>query len=246
MTPRTDVCNICEKHRERIQLSVSEEEKLAATGRFQAHLTQAAQEREHYTSVCEEAASSLSRAIDAETVPSTNHHTFDFSQQVFLPYNARQVGPLYFKVPLRVCLFGVCDDGVCQQTNFTFSEAECIGLDGGKSHGGNAVVSMLHSYLENKTHGEAGREVSCRQLLWHQPPAAKDKRRSHSSASCRRWSGEGRTTGFRLFGKTGGTAPGLSLGFWRGRLQARLFLSKPCPGCIVGRQEVLAANNSAG
>ena len=155
MTPRTDVCNICEKHRERIKLSVNEEEKLAATGRFQAHLTQAAQEREHEEAVCEEAASSLSRAIDAETVPSTNHHTFDFSQQVFLPYNARQVGPLYFKVPLRVCLFGVCDDGLCQQTNFTFSEAECIGLDGGKSHGGNAVVSMLHSYLENKTHGEA-------------------------------------------------------------------------------------------
>ena len=155
MNPRTDVCHICEKHREWIKLSVSEEDKLAATGRFQAHLTQVAQEREHYTFVCEEAASSLSRAIDAQTVPSTNHYTFDFAQQVFLPYHACQVGPLYFKVPLRACLFGVCDDGLCQQTNFTFSEAECIGLDGGKSHGGNAIVSMLHSYLENKTHGEA-------------------------------------------------------------------------------------------
>ena len=76
--------------------------------------------------------------------------------------------------------------------------------------------------------------------------AAKDKRRSHSSASCRRWSGDGRTTGFRLYGKTGGTAPGLNLGFWRGRLKARLSLSKPCPGRVVGRQEALAANNSAG
>ena len=44
--------------------------------------------------------------------------------------------------------------------------------------------------------------------------AAKDKRRSHSSASCRRCSGDGRTTGFRLYEKTGGTAIGLNLGFW--------------------------------
>ena len=161
MTPRTDVCHICEKHRERIKLSVSEEEKLAAIGRFQAHLTQAAQEREHYTSVCEEAASSLSRAIDAQTVPFTNHYTFDFAQQVFLPYHARQVGPLYFKVPLRVCLFGVCDDGLCQQTNFTFSEAECIGLDGGKSHGGLHAAQLLGKQDPRRS----GREVSCRQLL---------------------------------------------------------------------------------
>ena len=77
MTPRTDVCHIREKHRESIKLSLSEEEKLAAPGRFQAHLTQAAQEREHCTFVCKEDASSLARAIDAQTVPSTNHYTSD-------------------------------------------------------------------------------------------------------------------------------------------------------------------------
>ncbi len=49
------------------------------------------------------------------------HITFDFAQQVFLPYHARQVGPLYYKVPMRVQIFGICDSQPLQ-INYLFNE----------------------------------------------------------------------------------------------------------------------------
>ena len=73
------------------------------------------------------------------------------------------------------------------------------------------------------------------------------QRQSHSSASCRRWSGEGARPAFACT-ETGGTAAGLNLGFWRGRLKAvSLSLSKPCPGrvYVVGRQEALCKKQRA-
>ena len=62
--------------------------------------------------------------------------------------------------------------------------------------------------------------------------AVKDKRRSHSSASCQSWSGDGRMTGRRLNEKTDSTALSLSLGFWQGRLEA----SFPSPKLVHGNR----------
>ena len=80
--------------------------------------------------------------------PSYCHYTFDFPQMLQVPYHARQIGPLYFKVPLKAQLFGVCNDANKQQVNYLFSESESIGPNGLKVHGPNAVISMIHHYLE--------------------------------------------------------------------------------------------------
>lgn len=66
---------------------------------------------------------------------------------MFLPYHAQQVGPLFYKVPFRVQIFGICNDAVPFQANYLFNEKETIGVNGSKSHGPNAVISMLHHYL---------------------------------------------------------------------------------------------------
>ena len=46
--------------------------------------------------------------------PDYVHYTFDFAQQVFLPYHSRQVGPLYYKVPVCVQIFGISNDGILE------------------------------------------------------------------------------------------------------------------------------------
>ena len=85
-----------------------------------------------------------------------SHYTFDFAQQVTLPSSARQVGPIYFKTPRKVQLFGVCSEGIPKQVNYLLDEATTIGQDGKKSHGANTIVSLLHHFFQVHGHGEKG------------------------------------------------------------------------------------------
>ena len=57
------------------------------------------------------------------------HYTFDFAQQLQVPYHARQVGPLFFKVP-KVQLFGTCNDSTNTQVNYMYDESQSIGMNG--------------------------------------------------------------------------------------------------------------------
>ena len=82
------------------------------------------------------------------------HYTFDFANSVLVPSHVRQEGPLYYKSLLKVNCFGICNDGRTTQTNYIYSEAECIGQDGNQGHCSNAVVPLLHHHLSNKSEGE--------------------------------------------------------------------------------------------
>ena len=61
---------------------------------------------------------------------------------VQVPYKL-EPGPIYFLTPRKCGIFGVCCAALPQQVNFLINEA----FDTGK--GANAVISMLHYYLEN-------------------------------------------------------------------------------------------------
>ena len=54
------------------------------------------------------------------------HYSFDYAQQVHLPSDPLQPEPIYFLVPQKVGLFGVCYDGVPKQVNFLIDEAHLI------------------------------------------------------------------------------------------------------------------------
>ncbi len=150
MTPRTDVCQSCENYRVAIQRAVTEADKKRLLGEFSAHLELAQKERDAYLLAIKKSKESSAAAGEGNT-PTFSHLTFDFAQQVFLPYHARQVGPLYYKVPMRVQIFGICDSQPLQ-VNYLFNEKETIGVNGSKSHGPNSVISMIHHYLE--VHGK--------------------------------------------------------------------------------------------
>lgn len=152
MTPRTDVCHYCENFRVLIKNAVEESEKLRWSTEFKQHVKNAQDEREHYLSSMKKA-KELSETSPAEY----GHYTFDFAQMLQVPYHARQVGPLYFKVPLKVQLFGICDGSTNTQVNYMFDESQSIGANGTNAHGPNSVVSMLHHFFEN----HSGHEPEC-------------------------------------------------------------------------------------
>ncbi|KAI0213588.1 hypothetical protein LSAT2_001353, partial [Lamellibrachia satsuma] len=66
-----------------------------------------------------------------------------------------QPGPIYFLVPRKVGLFGICCERVPKQVNFLIDEAHLI------SKGSNAVISFLHYFFENFGLGETNVNLHC-------------------------------------------------------------------------------------
>ena len=81
------------------------------------------------------------------------HLSFDYAQQVHLPFFPMQPGPLYFLVPRKVGIFGVCMEGIPRQVNYLIDESHC------SSKGSIAVISYLHHYFEN--YGLGRRRSTC-------------------------------------------------------------------------------------
>lgn len=162
MTARTDVCHRCELHRQSVMMAVDELDKTTALATFTAHMHQAQREREVYRQATVAADAELKEHHPTTAPPyppcsqplKAMHYTFDFAQQVTLPHMYRQPGPLYFKTPRKIQLFGVCSEGVPKQVNYLLDESDTIGPNGTKSHGANTVVSLLHDFFRRHGHGE--------------------------------------------------------------------------------------------
>ena len=108
-------------------------------------------ERDYYLHCIRKAEESLSNEVE----PQYNHYTFDFAQGVQIPYHAGQVGALYFKSPLKVQVFGICNDGIKLQMNYLLDESQFIGLNGSKTHGPNAVIFTLDHCLDTNCLNES-------------------------------------------------------------------------------------------
>ena len=71
-----------------------------------------------------------------------------------VPHFSQQVGPLYFITPRKIQCFGICNSSMPLQTNYLLDEDSTIGRDGGRCHGPNSIISLLHRYLREKSYGE--------------------------------------------------------------------------------------------
>lgn len=80
--------------------------------------------------------------------PITSHYSFDFAQQVFYPNDPLQPGPIYFLVPRKCAIFGICCEGIPKQVNFLIDEASSI------NKGSNSVISYLDYYFSKYGLGE--------------------------------------------------------------------------------------------
>ena len=83
------------------------------------------------------------------------HYSFEYAQQVHLPSDPMQPGPLYFLVPRKCGIFGVCCEGLPRQMNFLVDEAHLI------SKGSNSVVSYMHYVFERFGLGETDVDLHC-------------------------------------------------------------------------------------
>lgn len=175
----TDLCWLCQKNNTLIYRSAnqSEEEKSKRLLEQEEHLRVVHLGRSLYNSMVTDA----KRACASNNItdlgpappcsrPMTQHYSFDFAQQVHLPSNPLQPGPLYFLVPRKVGIFGVCCEGLPKQVNFLIDEAHTI------SKGSNAVLSYLQYFFEHYGLGETDVNLHCdncsgqnknRYVLWY-------------------------------------------------------------------------------
>ena len=114
--PMTDSCFTCQQNTSKLlrAANLPEAEKSECVQVQQEHLNSAQTERELYRKVCEEAKCNFEAVEDnidlderheACSVATTMHYSFDFAQQVHIPSNPMQTGPIYFKTPRKCAIF---------------------------------------------------------------------------------------------------------------------------------------------
>lgn len=157
MTPATDLCNTCQMNNTKIfrNVNVSEEEKGQSIEQQNEHLTSALKERDFYKNSVKSCKETLQNTeIDLMTAQATCsfqgtvHYSYDYAQQVHIPSNPQQPGPIYFKTPRKCSLFGICCEGLPRQTNYLIDEA----VNTGK--GANATISYVHNFFLTQGAGE--------------------------------------------------------------------------------------------
>ncbi|XP_033116317.1 uncharacterized protein LOC117116394, partial [Anneissia japonica] len=121
--PRSDLCWMCQKNNWMIYrcTNVSEEDKSSILKKQEEHLRYAMMERELLNKTTAEAKKAVeglglklhqNRACSRDM---TMHYSFDFAQQVHVPSNPFQPGPLFFLTGLKIGLFGVQCEALPQQ-----------------------------------------------------------------------------------------------------------------------------------
>ena len=76
------------------------------------------------------------------------HYPFDYAQQVHIPSNPFQPGPIYFKTPRECGIFGVICEGLPRQVNFVTDKASST------SKGANPTIGYVHHYFKKHGLGE--------------------------------------------------------------------------------------------
>lgn len=144
MPPAEDICQICQENATRVMQSAncSEEEKRGILLAAEQHLKCAKLQRAYYQKQVQKS----KEGVKNGTLASLSY-SFDHAQQVHYPSNPQQPGPIYFKVPRKCGIFGVCDEGTSSQVNYLIDEAQSCGK------GANSIVSMVHHFLQNFAHG---------------------------------------------------------------------------------------------
>ena len=157
--PMTDLCWVCQRKNTKISCSanLTLEVKAELIAEQNQHLMSVTRERSFYQS-CVEDSKRTAEALGItmlEPSPSCSkpvifHYSFDYAQQVHLPSNPLQPGPIYFLVPRKCGIFGVCYEALPQQVNFLIDEGMCSGK------GSNAVISYLDFFFLGITVLERG------------------------------------------------------------------------------------------
>lgn len=154
MKPRSDLCATCQQHYTSgaKMAMATDEEKIETLQKMTAHLDLVAKERKFYKDIIQRSKETFqgkeSSVPNSCSIDATVHYSFDMAQQVHIPSNPLQPGPIYFLVPFKIGIYGVMCETTNKQANYLIPESVNVGK------GSNLIVSMFHHYLENFSHGE--------------------------------------------------------------------------------------------
>ena len=158
--PRTDLCAECHHNLTSLgQLRTFDDDvKQSMLQRSVDHLTEVTRERSLYqkdVAVAKDSLAgepSLSMGLLSSHDPNSqdviSHYSFDYAQQMHIPHDSQQVGPLYFLTPYKVALFGVACEPASKMVLYAIPENAVV------DKGSNSVVSFLHHFFENYAYGE--------------------------------------------------------------------------------------------
>jgi len=144
--PMTDLCWECQKNNLALYRTANMPDSLKSekVQKQEQHLYIVQQERSLYNNLVHEsklvaAANNISTLAknDACSTNISMHYSFDFAQQVHFPSDPLQPGPMYFLVPRKCGIFGVCCEALPQQINYLIDEGMCV------SKGSNSVISYF-------------------------------------------------------------------------------------------------------
>ena len=153
--PMTDLCITCQQNANKLQRATNlpESEKAEILKDNQDHINSAQREREFYRNSCTNSQKTLDNIGGYAILNRTNrnvcslkatiHYSFDFAQQVHIPSNPMQPGPIYFQTLQKCGIFGVMCEAIPQQVNFLIDEAATTGK------GANATISYTHYYFQH-------------------------------------------------------------------------------------------------
>ncbi len=161
--PRSDLCMTCEDFKKRLnQVAVAldeNKEKKQAQIHKEAldHLKHVKKERlfykanakvanEYYRKLVSKRVNSKPCKPNSKNIMS--HYSWDFAQQLHYPFEDQQVGPIFFKTPRKVQLFGVCSEGIPRQYNYLIDEEHFL------EKNANTVISLLDHFFTNYGLGE--------------------------------------------------------------------------------------------
>ena len=165
MKPMTDLCWTCQQNSSAILRASNFPDRVKSDvlKKAEEHLLLVQKERSFYKTKCHECEVEtrahykvneefqpppLASQIPANSGNFKSHYSFDYAQQVHYPSDPLQPGPIYFLVPRKCSVFGVCCEAVPRQVNFLCDEAD----DCGK--GANTVVSQLDYFFQHHALGE--------------------------------------------------------------------------------------------
>ena len=157
--PMTNLCLTYQHNTSKLLQSANlpDREKSDCVLAQQEHLNCIHRERVFYRNTCAELKSNFERfeetikldeQHDACSLDTTVHYSFDFAQQVHIPSNPMQPGPIYFTTPRKCGIFGVMCEALPWQVNYLIDEASDVGK------GANTAISNVHHYFQNHGLGE--------------------------------------------------------------------------------------------
>ena len=162
--PMTDLCWECQRNNLALYRTANLPDSLKSEKlqKQEQHLVVVHQERSLYNNmvhdskkVAEERNISNLEKHEPCSNEFTMHYSFDYAQQVHYPSDPLQPGPMYFLVPRKCGIFGVCCEALPQQINYLIDEGMC------GSKGSNAVISYLHHFFSTWALGETEVHLHC-------------------------------------------------------------------------------------